>query len=89
MDRDDIARPIHKHFFIGAVFLAEDHILVAAPAIVQFAEAAVAITVRLGFAVFFPHQLQCQVFVRLQLAPDPGEVRQRPNGPAGSSGRGR
>ncbi len=42
---------------------------------VQLTEAAVAITIGLSSAIFFPDQLQSQVLVRLQLPPHLVKIR--------------
>ena len=65
------------------MLLAQHDILISTPALIQLAEATVAVPVRLRFAVFLPDQLQGQVLVRLQLPTDLGKVRQGPCGLAG------
>src|SRR5213593_4543862 len=54
VDRDRVSGPVHEHLLAGAMLLAQHYILVPAPAIVQLTEAAVAITIGLSFAIFFP-----------------------------------
>jgi hypothetical protein len=65
------------------MFLAEHHILLAAPPFIQLTETTISVSIILPLPVFFPDQLQGQMFVSLQLPPDVGKVRQR----AGELGR--
>ena len=87
MEGNGVAGPVHKHLLAGAVFLAQHHVLVTAPAIVQLTEAAVAVAIRLSFAILFPDQLQRQVLVRLQLPANFRKIGEGPNAPAGPPGR--
>ena len=75
VDRDRVSGPVHEHLLAGAMLLTQHHILVSAPAMVQLTETAVAITIGLSFAIFFPDQLQSQVLVRLQLPPHLVKIR--------------
>jgi hypothetical protein len=69
------AGPVDERLLTGLVFLAQHDVEFLAPALVEFAEAAVAIAVLVGVAIFFPDQLQGHVAVTLQLLVDGGEVR--------------
>ena len=40
VERDGVAGPVHEHLLAGAMLLAQHHILIAAPALVQLAETA-------------------------------------------------
>src|SRR5262249_22301500 len=66
VDGNGVTGPVHEHLLAGAVLLTQYNILIPAPALIQFAEAAVAVAVRLGFSILLPDQLQGQMFVRLQ-----------------------
>ena len=77
MDRDRGSRPIDEQLLAGLVLLAQHHILLAAPALVQLAEAAVAIAVRVCLPVLLPEQLLRQVWMLLSLLVKVGEVRHR------------
>src|SRR5882672_5718479 len=78
IDRDGVARPIDEHLFPGPVFLPENDILVPIPALVQLAEATVAIAAGLTCAVLLPNQLECQMLVALKLAVNLNEVWRSP-----------
>jgi hypothetical protein len=70
-----LVRPIDEHLLAGFVFLPEHHVELGTPALVQLAEARVAIAVRIGLPVFLPQQLQSHVLVAAQLLMNRGEVR--------------
>ena len=82
-DGDGVTNPVHEHLLAGPMFLAEHHILLAAPPFIQLTETTISVSIILPLPIFFPDQLQGQVFVSLQLPPDVGKVRQR----AGELGR--
>jgi len=84
MKRNGVTGPVHEHLFAGAVLLAQHHILVAAPAIIQLAETAVTIAIGLGFAILFPDQLQGEMFMRLQLPAHFAKIRQGPRHSGGT-----
>jgi hypothetical protein len=54
--------------------LAQHHVLVFLPAAIQFAEAAVAIAVRMLLAIFLPQQFDGQVAVLLKLLADVDKI---------------
>ena len=58
LDRDGCPSVINEELFAGAMLLAENDIELAAPALVEFAEAAVAVAVRMSLDVLLPQQLQ-------------------------------
>jgi len=74
MDRNRRTSPIDKHFLAGFVFLPEHYVELGTPALVQLAEARVAITLRVPLPVFLPQQLQGHVLAAAQLLVDRGEV---------------
>jgi len=71
---DLVAGIIDEQFLSGAIFLPQNHIQLARPVTIQFAEVTVTIAVVMTFAIFFPNQLQCQVTMGLQLPADGGEI---------------
>ena len=60
--------------FSGLVLLPHHHVELFAPALIQFAESAVAVAFGIGVAVLFPEQLQGHVAVSAELLVDGGEV---------------
>lgn len=58
--------------------MPEHHIPATVPPLVELAETAVAVAVRLSFAVFLPEELERQVFMSLQLGMQLGEIQTRP-----------
>ena len=56
------------------MFLSHHHAVVAMPPLVQLAETAVPVAVRLRFAILFPEQLQRHMLVTFELAMDFGEI---------------
>jgi hypothetical protein len=73
LNGDGRSGPVHKGLLAGFVDLPQNHALSAPPPLVEFAEAAVEIPVRVLFAVFLPKQLQRDVFARLKLSADKRE----------------
>ncbi len=67
--------PVDESLLAGFVLLPHHHVEFLAPALVQLAESAVAIALRVGFAVLLPKQLQGHVAVSAKLLVDRGEVR--------------
>ena len=53
-NRNRRAGPIHEHLFPGFVFLPQNHVELRSPALVQLAEARVAIALRVPLPVFLP-----------------------------------
>jgi hypothetical protein len=78
VDRNGVAGPVDEGLVAGVVILPEHHITVAMPPLIEFAEAAVAVAVRLRFTVLLPEELQRQMFVSLQLGMQLGEIQTRP-----------
>ena len=78
LHRDGLPGVVNEQFLAGPVLLAQHHLLFSEPAPVEFAEAAVAIAVGMIGAVFFPEQLQSQVFMLLELGADRDPVRRWP-----------
>ena len=76
--RDGLARVVDKQLLAGPVFLAQHHVLLPTPALVELAEAAVTVAVRVHGAVLLPEQLQGEVLVLPQLGVDRGKVGRRP-----------
>ena len=58
VDLHRLARPVHEHLLAGNIDLAQHRVQSARPALIQLAEAAVAVTLRLSLAVFLPQQQQ-------------------------------
>ena len=65
--RNRCTGPVDETFLAGLVYLAQNHILLPAPPLVEPAEATVAISFRMHLPVFFLSQLQCQMAMLLQL----------------------
>ncbi len=78
IDGNRCPRPVHEHFFSGLVFLAQHHIQVSPPVLIAFAKPTVAIPSRIRLPVFFPHQLQGQMTMLLQLLMNGIPIRLRP-----------
>jgi hypothetical protein len=72
--------PIDKQLLSSLVFLAQYDILLAAPALIQLAEAGVTIAVRVGLPVLLPQQLLGHVWMTLPLLVKVGEVWHRQHG---------
>jgi hypothetical protein len=49
VEGDGVTGPVHEHFLAGALLLAQHHILVSAPAILQLAESGYSRSHRVGF----------------------------------------
>ena len=77
INRNRRARPIDEHLLARLVLLAQHHVELRAPALVQLAEPRVAIAIRIGLPVFLPQQLQRHVLAAAQLLVDRGEVGRR------------
>jgi hypothetical protein len=58
VNRNGIASVIDEELFAGLVLVAEDDVQMAAPAAVEFTEAAVTVAVGVVLAVLLPEQLQ-------------------------------
>jgi hypothetical protein len=76
VNRDRRSGPIDKGLLACLVFLAENDVLGAEPALVKIAEPAVPVAIRVGFFVFFPEQLPGDVFALLALLVEHREVWQ-------------
>src|SRR4051812_4016953 len=81
MDRVVVPAPIYEQLLARLVLLAENNILLAAPALIQLAEA-VAIAVWVGPPVFLTQQLLPQMRMLLPLPVEIGEVRHGQHGRA-------
>src|SRR5271169_1656891 len=68
--------PVDESLLAGLVYLAQNHILLPAPPLVEPAEATVAVAFRMHLPVFFPSQLQCQMAMLLQLRMQGGKIRE-------------
>src|SRR5580658_10882087 len=77
MDRYRRSGPIHEQLLAGLVLLPQHHILFPPPPLVQLAEAAVLVAVRVRLPVLLPKQLLRQVSVLLPLTVKVGEVGHR------------
>ena len=66
MDGNGVAGVIDKELLAGLVLVAEDDVQLAAPAAVEFAEAAVTVAVGVVLAVLLPEQLQRDVTMGLE-----------------------
>lgn len=79
-NRNGRAFPIDEHLLAWFVTLTRHRVELIAPALIQLAEARVAITIRSGLAIFLPQQLERHVLVVSQLLVNRGEVRRRTRG---------
>jgi len=77
MNRYRCSGPIHKQRLAGLVFLPQHHILFPPPPLVQLAEAAVLVAVRVCLPVLLPQQLLRHVWMLLPLTMKIGEVGHR------------
>src|SRR6266446_6269821 len=68
--------PVHETFLSGLVYLAQGHILLPTPPLVELAEATVAVPFRMHLPILFPSQLQCQMGMLLQLSLQGGKIRE-------------
>jgi len=57
IDRDGVTGPVDERLLPRVVIVPEHHIPAAVPPLIEFAEAAVAVAVRMSFAVFLPQEL--------------------------------
>src|SRR5660398_28663 len=71
---DVYKRQVDETFLPGWVLLAQHHILLAAPTLIQLAEAAVAVSFRMRLPVLFPDQLPREMTMLLQLLVQSGKV---------------
>jgi hypothetical protein len=78
VNRDRRTCPVDEQLLARFVCLAQDDILFAAPALVELAEPAVAVAIRVGFPVFLPEQLQRYETLCLALLMDGRKVRRGP-----------
>ena len=78
IDRDRVSGPVDKRLLAGIVIVPEHHIPATVPPLIELAETAVAVAVRLSFAVFLPEELERQVFISLKLGMQLGEIQTRP-----------
>ena len=67
LDGDGSASPIDKTLLTRRMVLAQNHVLLPEPAPVQFAEATVAVSLRMCLPILFPSQLQSQMTMLLEL----------------------
>ena len=74
VNRNRRSGPIDEGFLAGLVLLPHHYVELLAPALIQFAETAVAVALGVGVAVLFPEQLQGDVAVGAELLVDGGEV---------------
>src|SRR4051794_2321221 len=74
MDRYRRSCPIHEQLLAGLVLLPQHHILFPPPPLVQLAEAAVLVAVRVCLPVLLPKQLLRQVRMLLPLTMKVGKV---------------
>src|SRR5580704_12166361 len=75
MDRNRRACPIHEQLLAGLVLLSQHHILFPPPPLVQLAEAAVLVAIRVCLPVLLPQQLLRQMCMLLALTMKVSEVR--------------
>ena len=66
---------IDEQLFAGAVFLAQHHVQLTPPLLVEIAESTVAVSVGVCLSVLFPYQLQRQVGMLLEFFMDAGQIR--------------
>src|SRR5580700_1431264 len=74
MDRYRCSCPIHEQLFAGLVLLPQHHILFSPPTLVQLAEAAVLVAVRVCLPVLLPKQLLRNMWMLLPLPVKVGEI---------------
>ncbi len=79
-DGDGVAGVIDEELFARLVLVAQHHIQMAVPAMIEFREAAVALAVGVVLAVFLPLQEQRQAAVGLKFLVKVREVRRGPLG---------
>src|SRR5664279_5639319 len=67
IDGDGRTRPVDEELLAGLVFLSQNYVLRATPALVEITEPAVLIPLRVGRPIFFPEQLQGNALALLAL----------------------
>jgi hypothetical protein len=78
VDRHGIASPVDEHLFSSLVIVAEHDIAIPTPSLIQLAKAAIAVALRMSFAILLPQQLQREMFVSLKLGLQRREIQTRP-----------
>ena len=78
VNRDRGTRPVDEQLLSGSVILPECDVPIPVPALVEFAEAAIAVAAALLLAVLFPKQLQGDEAIGLHLAVHFREVQTGP-----------
>src|SRR5712664_2778901 len=74
MDRHSVAGPVNDCLLSTLVIVPQHHIAVPIPPLVQLAKAAIAVAVRMRFAILLPEQLQREVLVSLKLGLQRAEI---------------
>ena len=74
IDGNGISGVVDEKLLAGLVLLAEHHVQVASPTLVEFAQARVAVTVGMILVVLLPPQLQRQMAVGLEFFVQKGKV---------------
>jgi hypothetical protein len=77
IDGDRVPSIIHKELLTRLVFLAQHHIQVPPPLLVELTEAAVGVAIRMGLAILLPRQLERQVGMALEFFVKTGKIRGR------------
>ena len=75
VDRNLVAGVVNEQLLSTAVFLPKNHVELTFPVAVQLTKARITIPSLMILAIFFPHQLERQIAVGLQLPPNGIEVR--------------
>ncbi|MGA2988079.1 MAG: hypothetical protein ABSG32_30220 [Terriglobia bacterium] len=75
MDRNRRPGVIDEQFLSRHMILAQHYIQLLTPPLVQFAKAAVSVTVRVGLPVFFPGELERQVRMAWEFFVELGKIR--------------
>jgi hypothetical protein len=78
IDGNRFPRPVDVHLLAGFVFLTQHHVQMPPPVLITLAKPTVAISFGMRLPVFFPHQLQRQMAMLLQLLMNGFPVRLRP-----------
>jgi len=68
------ARVVDEQLFARAVLLPQNYFLSSPPSLVQLAEPAVAVTIRMNRTILLPDELQGQVLMFLQFGVDAGVI---------------
>ena len=84
VDRYGVPGPIDKRLFSRLVIVPEHHVPGAAPALIQLAEPAIAVAIRMRFSILFPQQVKCQMLVCCKLGRQLREIDAGPKLPGGS-----